>query len=132
MKTFIRLSALFLASAMFFSGCSTQRPPQPEPLSLPKPETTTSLIEATAKLAETHVTRLHPNYVWAKLKEQDQDPEINSAFERALAQDTREAKLALLRVLELKFIHDPKTSGLDILGPELSHHFRDFDWQEAD
>jgi hypothetical protein len=50
----------------------------------------------------------------------------------SLAQGSRESKLALLRALELKFIHDPKTSGLDVLGPELSHHFRDFNWQEDD
>ena len=72
------------------------------------------------------------NYIWATLKDRDQDAEISAAFEQALAQGTRESRLTLLRALELKFIHDPKTSGLDILGPELSHHFRDFNWQEDD
>src|SRR5688572_22777686 len=132
MKPILRLSTLLLVCAMFFSGCATPPPPQAEHTSMPKPETPMSLIEVMAKLAETDASRLHPNYIWATLKDRDQDAEINAAFERALAQGTREFKLALLRALELKFIHDPKTSGLDILGPELSHHFRAFNWQEDD
>jgi hypothetical protein len=131
MKIFVRLSYLFLGCAMFFSGCATTTP-QIEPSSIPKPETPMSLIAATAKLAMTGASRLHPNYVWAALKDRDQDAETKAAFELALAQDTRESKLALLRALELKFIHNPKTSGLDILGPELSYHFREFNWQEND
>jgi hypothetical protein len=132
MQTLIRSSILFLGCAMFFSGCATPPPPQTEPTLKPKPETPMSLIGAMAKLAETDAMRLHPNYIWATLKNRDQDAEINAAFERALAQVTCESKLALLRALELKFVHDPKTSGLDILGPELSKHFREFDWQEND
>ncbi len=91
-----------------------------------------SLIEATARLAETGVSRLPPNYIWATLKDRDHDAEVDAAFKQALAQDTRASRLTLLRVLELKFIHDPKTSGLDILGSELSRHFRDFNWQADD
>ena len=91
-----------------------------------------SLIEATAQLAEAHATRLPVNYIWATLKDREQDAELNAAFEKALAKRTRGSKLALLRALELKFIHDPKVSGLDILGPELSQHFREFKWDEND
>lgn len=91
-----------------------------------------SLIEATAELAKARATRLHPDYIWATLKDREQDAEINAAFERALAKDAPESRLALVRALELKFIHDPNTSGLDILGPELSQHFRRFEWQEDD
>ncbi len=91
-----------------------------------------SLIEATAKLAEAHTTRLPVNYIWATLKDRDQDANIKAAFESALAEDTRETKLFLIRALELKFIHDPKISGLDILGPELSQHFRNFKWHDND
>ncbi len=125
MKPIIRLSFLFLGCAMFFSGCATSRTSS-------KPKTPMSLMEATAQYAESHATRLSGNYIWATLKDREQDAEINAAFERALAQNTCESKLALLRALELKFIHDPKSSGLDILGPELSDHFRKFDWQEND
>ena len=91
-----------------------------------------SLIETTAQLTETHATRLPANYIWAALKDREQDTNINTAFDRALAEDTCESKCTLLRALELKFIHDPKTSGLDILGPELSQHFRNFNWDEND
>lgn len=90
------------------------------------------LIEATAELAKESRTRLHPNYIWATLKDREEDASINAAFTRALAKDNRKSRLALVRAIELKFVHDPETSGLDILGPELSHHFRSFDWQEAD
>lgn len=91
-----------------------------------------SLIEITANVADITASRLHPNYIWATLKSRDQDTGVNAAFERALAENTCESKHALLRALELKFIHDPKISGLDVLGPELSKHFREFDWQEND
>ena len=120
---------------MFFSGCATPQPaqtPEAEHDSTPNPESPMSLIAATVELARTDAPRLPANYIWTTLKDRDQDVEINAAFERALTQGTCESDLALLRALELKFIHDPKTSGLDLLGPELSHHFRDFDWQEDD
>jgi D-alanyl-D-alanine dipeptidase len=90
------------------------------------------LIQATADLAKTGATRLHPDYIWVTLKDREQDADLSAAFEQALAQGTLESRLALVRVLELKFIHDPETSALDILGPELSQHFRTFDWQEDD
>jgi hypothetical protein len=127
MNTFARLAFLFLGSAMVFSGCATSRISKTA-----KAQTPMSLIEATAQLSETHATRLPANYIWATLKDREQDTNINSAFERVLADDTCESKFALLHALELKFIHDPKMSGLDILGPELSKHFREFDWQEND
>lgn len=127
MKPIVRLASLFLCCVMFFSSCATSRPPE-----TPKTQTPMSLIEATAQLAETHATRLSASYIWATLKDREQDADIKTAFERALAEDTCESKFALLRALELKFIHDPKVSGLDILGPELSQHFRNFNWDEND
>ena len=128
MMTIVRLSLLVLGAALCFTGCPTPRlTPRPS-----KIETPTSLIEATASLAQTGATRLPANYIWATLEDRDQDAELSAAFEKTLGEGTRESRLSLLRVLELKFIHDPKASGLDILGPELSRHFRDFDWQEDD
>lgn len=127
MNTIFRLPSLILGCTMFFSGCATS-----EPARTLKAETPMSVIEATARLAETGATRLPPNYVWATLKDRDQDSDINAAFQHALARNTRKSRLALIRALELKFIHDPKTSGLDILGPELSHHFRTFAWHDDD
>lgn len=129
MKTMARLAFLFLGCVIFFSACATSRT-----AGTPKTQTQTplSLIEATAQLSETHATRLSADYIWATLKDREQDAKINTAFERALAENNCETKIALLHALEFKFIHDPKTSGLDILGPELSQHFRNFNWQEND
>jgi hypothetical protein len=82
---------------MFFNGCATPQPTETskiEQLTMSEPETPMSLIESMAKLAETHATRLHPNYIWATLKDRDQDAEIKTAFELALAQGTRESRLA--------------------------------------
>jgi hypothetical protein len=119
---------LLLAGAWFLTGCATPRHD-----TAPKSEAATTLIEATAQLAATrHSTLLPANYIWATLQDREQDAAINLAFAQALAQGCCESKLALLRALELKFIHDPKASGLDILGPELSKHFREFNWQEDD
>lgn len=132
MNTIFQCSALVLVCAMLVSGCSTPRTPQSECPVGSKTDPSMSLIEATAELANTKATLLPPDYIWATLKDRDQDAEISAAFNRALAQGAPESRLALLRALELKFIHDPKTSGLDILGPELSRHFRAFNWQAED
>jgi hypothetical protein len=115
---------MFLGGPMFFSGCATSRPPQSQ--------TPLSLMATTAHLAETGTTRLSANYIWVTLRDREQDEAINSAFNQALTENCCAAKHALLHALELKFIHDPKTSGLDVLGPELSKHFREFAWQEND
>jgi D-alanyl-D-alanine carboxypeptidase len=150
MNTCLQFSIPFLAGVICFSGCTPPRPaeqpknetpkvetaeiktPKTEHITQPKPEMPMSLIEATATLAGTCATRLPANYIWETLKDREQDAEINTAFDRALAENNPKSKHALLRSLELKFIHDPKTSGLDVLGPELSKHFREFDWQEND
>jgi hypothetical protein len=125
MKMLLRLLSLSIGSTLLLSGCATTRSPQAE--------TSMGLLAATAQFAESpRATRLPANYIWATLKDREQDAEMNAAFERALKHGDCESKRALLRALELKFIHDPKTSGLDILGPELSKHFREFDWQEND
>lgn len=131
--TTLRLSALLLACALFASGCaSVSKQRQAEPLTTPRIDTPTQLIAATAELARTDATRLHPEYVWATLRDREQDASVNAAFEEAMSDGSLESRLALIRVLELKFIHDPETSALDILGPELSEHFRTFEWQYGD
>ncbi len=132
MNPTLRFSALLIACAMFFSGCATHRGPQTKRVTKAKGDTPMSLIQATADLAKTGTALLPQDYIWATLKDREQDAAVNAAFERALADDTCESRLALLRALELKFIHDPKTSGLDILGPELSRYFRTFKWQDDD
>ncbi len=138
MKKSLHTSISILVGVALFSlgGCATSRPVRTsaaESVAPPKVDAAMRLIGATAQLTEiAHVTRLPANYIWATLKDRAQDATINAAFEAALAQDTRESRLALLRALELKFIHDPKVSGLDVLGPELSKHFREFGWHEDD
>ena len=138
MKFSLLISISILVGATLFglSGCATRRPVRAtatESLAPPKLDAPMRLMEVTAQLTETfRATRLPANYIWAALKDRAQDAKINAAFEAALTDDTRESRLALLRALELKFIHDPKVSGLDVLGPELSKHFREFAWHEDD
>ncbi len=124
--------ALLSVGAMICGGCATRPATPADSHAKRKTDPSICLIEATADLARTGETRLHPEYIWAALKDREQDADVKAAFERALAQDTPESRFALLRALELKFVHDPTTSALDILGPELSQHFRSFEWQEND
>jgi hypothetical protein len=83
-------------------------------------------------LAATDVTRLHPHYVRETLKDSGKNEPLDSLFREALAEGSEESRLALIEVLECRFIHDTNTSALDLLGPELSEHFREFDWQYGD
>jgi len=124
--------ALLSVGAVFFSSCATRPVTQTDSLPRLKTDPSLGLIQATADLARTGETRLHPECIWATLKDREQDADVKAAFERTLAQDTPESRFALVRALELKFVHDPTTSALDILGPELSQHFRRFEWQEND
>jgi hypothetical protein len=124
MKTLSPIALLLLGGTVILTGCVTSRPMHPQ--------TPLSLIETTARLADAGATRLPANYIWTTLKDRDDDATINAAFETALTKHCCCSQRALAEALELKFIHDPKTSGLDILGPELSKHFREFDWQEND
>lgn len=130
------LSLLFLGCALGFMGCVAPRPVDISTVghvNTPNGDASMNLAEATARLAETHpTTRLPVEYIRATLQGRNQDTNINAAFALALRQTNCESKLTLIRALELKFIHDPKLSGLDVLGPELSKHFREFNWQEND
>lgn len=85
-----------------------------------------------AGLGRSEVTRLPADYIWATLASRDQSEAIRSAFDEAMADGGIDSTIALIRVLELNFIHDPNMSALDLLGPELSAHFRGFDWQYGD
>jgi hypothetical protein len=129
----IHVWSLLLAFVLFVVGCasvSTSR--QGQAHATPPIKTPEDLIAATAQLAGTDITRLNPEYVWTTLGDRDQDQQVETAFNQALMDGTLKSRLALIRVLELKFVHDPKTSALDLLGPELSEHFRNFDWQYGD
>ncbi|MEQ8819719.1 MAG: D-alanyl-D-alanine carboxypeptidase family protein [Sumerlaeia bacterium] len=91
-----------------------------------------ALIRDVADMAQAGASRLHPEVVWAGILDADRTEAVSEAFETALAANSEESKRALLRALELQFIHDPDASVLDLLGPELTEHFRDFDWQFGD
>ena len=127
-----RFTALIFVGAILISGCATHRPPHENRPAQAKSDPCVDLIQATADLSSTKATRLPADYIWATLRDRGQDAQLNAAFDQALAQGTPECRLALIRALELKFIHDPKTSGPDLLGSELSHHFRTFNWQPDD
>jgi len=90
------------------------------------------LIEVATEFAGTGATRLHPDYVWESLATREGDEEVGRAFDQAMDEKDVESMRELMRVLELKFILDPQTSSLDLLGKELSDHFRKFDWQPTD
>ncbi|MGC3961150.1 MAG: M15 family metallopeptidase [Verrucomicrobiota bacterium] len=132
MKTLPPFLALLLGGALFLSGCATPQPTCSGHCDLSEPQTPEGLIETTVDCAVGGASRLPAHYIWVTLRDREQDTTVNAAFEQALAVENSETKHALIRALELKFIHDPKISGLDVLGPELSKHFREFAWQEND
>jgi hypothetical protein len=128
-----RIFALLVVCTLLVGGCATSPTARQtgSPLTA-EINTAPQLIDATAALSEVGLTRLHPFYIRGTLLDREQDPAIDAAFHEAMAQGTFESRLELMRALELKFIHDPETSALDILGPELSDHFRNFDWEYGD
>ncbi|MDK2970985.1 MAG: hypothetical protein PWP23_740 [Candidatus Sumerlaeota bacterium] len=116
---------LLLACGLATTSCMKHAPS-------PAAVTPEALIDEIVQLSGTSATRLHPDYVWRSLHTMEEDGSVRAAFDAALANGSHDAKLALLRALELQFVHDPNTSALDLLGGELSEHFRTFDWQPAD
>jgi hypothetical protein len=137
MTTWIRFFAFFLGGAMLWNGCAIHRTPPPEPTptapaAVLQPAAPIISIETAVEFAKAAGSRLPANYIRATLQDRESDAQIVAAFPAAQTQTSLETKQALLRALERKFIHDPKTSGLDVLGPELSQHFREFNWQEND
>lgn len=123
---------LLIPGLLLGGGCASSRIAPDEPSAPPPSATPMTLIAATARLAETGATLLPADYIWATLRDRQQDAALDAAFKTALASNNCCHNRILLRALESKFIHDQKTSGLDVLGPELSRHFREFDWQEND
>ncbi len=91
----------------------------------------TALIEHVAD-GSADFTRLAPDYIHQRLLSRTDATEIATAFDRLLIADTPASRAALIHAMEMDFIHDPATSSLDLLNPELSEHFRDFAWHEHD
>ncbi|MEM6333959.1 MAG: D-alanyl-D-alanine carboxypeptidase family protein [Planctomycetota bacterium] len=79
-----------------------------------------------------YYTYLAPEYVYTRLMERGDSPEIAAAFDRLLLGDMPALRSELIWLIELEFVHAAGTSSLDLLGPELSEHFGDFEWDPAD
>lgn len=127
------LGSLLAAGALAVASCSHTSPTvDAMELGVAAPDSPRDLIQWTTLAAEAGATRVHPDYIRATLRDRASDAAIDTAFERALGEGTEAARRDLIAAIERKFVHDPKASGLDLLGEELSAHFRNFDWQEAD
>jgi uncharacterized lipoprotein YddW (UPF0748 family) len=96
------------------------------------PPASMMLIGEMTALAATDATVLRPEYVAESLKRRTEDAQRHSLFHRALRSGKEADRLELLRAIELQFIHDPKTSTLDLLEPELRDKYRGFAWDPAD
>ncbi len=95
-------------------------------------EKATRLIAETIVLAAGEASRLRPEYVLDALNNRGNDGKVNAAFQAALDDWSDDTRHKLLRALELKFVHDPRTSTLDLLAPEQRDHYRTFAWDPAD
>ncbi len=89
------------------------------------------VIDKAVELAGTDATRLLPEYVESVLKG-NRTWRAEPAYREALADASDDNIYELVRAVELQFIHDPRTSALDVLGPELRAKYRNFDWQRND
>jgi hypothetical protein len=127
----LRLSSSLLFCVLLATGCASLSK-STRTSAEPTAEDSARLIVALTDLAGTDVTRLHPHYVRETLKDCGENEPLNSLFLEALADGSEASLLALIEALERQFIHDTNTSALDLLGPELSEHFREFDWQYGD
>ncbi|MEM8495612.1 MAG: hypothetical protein AAF663_09530, partial [Planctomycetota bacterium] len=77
-------------------------------------------------------TKLPAEYLLRQLRERESGSAIEAAFFEAAARDTAETRAALVRAIELDFVHGADTSSLDLLGAELSERFRGFAWERFD
>ncbi len=127
-------AAALLVAPMAMTPCPGQEPSRDDAPDAAPVETieTRALIEKVAALGQTEVTRLPPDYIYRRLWTRHDSEEIVAAFDAALAEGSTAALRDLVRALEQDFVHSPDTSSLDLLNPELSVHFTEFDWQEND
>jgi len=127
-----KFSAFFAAPAAACMLAIAALAPATEPM----PATEIEMIDAVADLTFVQggdATRLHPELIWRMLAEREENSTISAAFERAMEIGSEQARRDLIEGLEDEFILDPETSGLDILGTELSwEHFRAFEWHPND
>lgn len=92
-----------------------------------------ALMHKIADMGSGERTRLPADYIFFRLVDREDSEEISQAFDRVLTGETEATLEALIKALEMDFVHSPDTSSLDLLNPELSNdHFGVFDWQEND
>jgi beta-lactamase class A len=92
----------------------------------------TRLIAETIAMAVKGASILRPEYILSSLNARGHDKRVNEAFAAALSERSEDTRRALLRALELKFVHDPRTSTLDLLEKEAALEYRTFDWEPGD
>lgn len=106
---------------------------RPHKVSPPAETSETRLIDRMEQIATGNTTTLLPPlYMRTALRTRDADERVSEAFDAALADASDENIAALIRAVELRWIHDPTASALDALGPRLSAYYRSFDWQHND
>lgn len=81
---------------------------------------------------ESGKTRLNAEYIREALLDREGDAELSAEFDAFVNDQSEAHELGILRRLEGRFILDPSTSVVDLLGPEFKEHFRDFAWEEND
>lgn len=130
----ILAAAALLASPLAAqeSAAPTPAPTEVEPAIPAQSAEDMALIERITDLGGGVQTKLAPDYIYRRLLRREDSEKISQAFEAALIGIAEDTTAALIRALELDFIHSGETSSLDLLNPELSEHFGDFEWHEDD
>ena len=130
------LSGLALGITLLSAGCKAPAEGTAGPQATEAP---TPLPERSVESLITHVadnsgelTRLPPRYIYRRLHTRGDSQAIAAAFRRLRVGEMPDARAGLIDALESDFVHSPDTSSLDLLNPELSDHFREFDWHADD
>jgi hypothetical protein len=126
---FCRLAVCLLA--LLLVGCAGRTPPTAGIPHFVGPGDADGLAQLLAYDSR-GLTKLPPDYVLRRLRTREEVPDIAAAFDAVVAADSPATRAALLRAIELDFIHSADTSSLDLLGLELGERFKSFDWQEND
>ncbi|MCC5877148.1 MAG: family 10 glycosylhydrolase [Candidatus Sumerlaeia bacterium] len=90
------------------------------------------VVGEAVRLTESGYTRLRADYIREVLADPAGDERVLNAYKAARETPSGTTVKELVRAIELKFIHDPSMSSLDLLEPELAEKYRNFDWQHHD
>ncbi len=114
-------AALTVLSLLLSAGCAA-----------PSPAVDADTLAERVAYGSWGETKLHPDFLFERLRDRAGTPAVAAAFDRLLADATPAARASLLRALERDFVHAETTSALDLLGPHLGERFRAFPWEEND